>query len=292
VSIETANAVVTDRLTGQTKKKANPTVFSDEFRLTLTLAILDDHRLLMKSHFPLPPMGFSKDLLFEGIQWHQGWDVFEGVRLPGRNSVEKLCERIQLPSDLTGKRVLDIGAWNGAFSFECERRGAPEIVAFSLENPETSGFNRLQSLLDSKVRYVTGSVYNLQDYDLGKFDIVLFLGVLYHLRYPLLAVDRLRQVCAGELFIETHIVDEFAEDPIWRFYPSAELADDPSNWFGPNIPAVATAFQTAGFDISLLHRWGDRASFKATPSGSFAAFENTYEGQSHELQSRLNLQKG
>jgi len=246
----------------------------------------------MKRPLPSPPAGFSKDLLFEGIHWHQGWDVFEGVRLPGRNPVEELSERIQLPSDLTGKRVLDIGAWNGAFSFECERRGASEIVAFSLENPETSGFNRLKSLLGSKARYVTGSVYNLQDYNLGKFDIVLFLGVLYHLRYPLLAVDHLQQACAGELLIETHIIDEFADDPIWRFYPGAELLNDPSNWFGPNVSAVVSAFQTADFDISLLDRWGTRASFKATPSRSIAALENTYEGQSHELRSRLNLQKG
>jgi len=245
----------------------------------------------MTYHLPLPPAGFAQQLLFEGIHWHQGWNVFDGVRVPGRNSVEELRERIQLPSDLTGKRVLDIGAWNGAFSFECERRGASEVVAFSLENPETSGFNRLKSLLGSKVRYVTGSVYNLHEYELGTFDIVLFLGVLYHLRYPLLAVDRLREACTGELFIETYIIDEFAEDPIWRFYPGAELANDPSNWFGPNIPAVVTAFQTAGFEISFLESWGARASFKATPGASFAAFENTYEGQSHELQSRLNLQK-
>jgi tRNA (mo5U34)-methyltransferase len=247
--------------------------------------------LSMKYHLPLPPAGFSKDVFVEGVHWHQGWDLFEGVRLPGRNSVEELSERIQLPSDLMGKRVLDIGAWNGAFSFECERRGASEIVAFSLENPETSGFNRLKSLLGSKVKYVTGSVYNLQDYELGTFDIVLFLGVLYHLRYPLLAVDRLREACTNELLIETHIIDEFSEDPIWRFYPRAELANDPSNWFGPNISAVVTAFQTAGFDISFLESWGSRASFKATPGGPLSAFENTYEGQSHELQSRLHLQK-
>jgi len=243
----------------------------------------------MRHFLPSPPVGFSGELLFGGIQWHQGWDIFEGVRLPGRNSVEQLCEHIRLPVDLTDKRVLDIGAWNGAFSFECERRGASDVVAFSLENPETSGFNRLKAVLNSKVRYVTGSVYNLQDYNLGQFDVVLFLGVLYHLRYPLLAIDRLRTLCRGEVFIETHIIDEFADCPIWRFYPGAELAGDSSNWFGPNILAVITAFQTAGFDISLLDRWGSRASFKGTPSTVLAAFENTYEGQSHELRSKLKL---
>lgn len=243
----------------------------------------------MRHFLPSPPVGFSSELLFAGIQWHQSWGVFEGVRLPGRNSVEELCEHIQLPIDLAGKRVLDIGAWNGGFSFECERRGASEVIAFSLENPETSGFNRLRAVLNSKVRYVTGSVYNLQDYALGEFDVVLFLGVLYHLRYPLLAIDRLRSTCRGELFIETHIIDEFAQYPVWRFYPGAELEGDSSNWFGPNTLAVITAFQTAGFDISLLDNWGNRASFKATPTGSLAAFDNTYEGQSHELQSKLKL---
>ena len=126
----------------------------------------------MRHFLPSPPVGFSGELLFGGIQWHQGWDIFEGVRLPGRNSVEQLCEHIRLPVDLTDKRVLDIGAWNGAFSFECERRGASDVVAFSLENPETSGFNRLKAVLNSKVRYVTGSVYNLQDYNLGQFDVM------------------------------------------------------------------------------------------------------------------------
>lgn len=245
----------------------------------------------MKHHLPSPPKGFSSESLFAGIHWHQGWDVFEGIRLPGRNSVEELCEHIQLPVDLKDKRVLDIGAWNGAFSFECERRGAAEVVAFSLEDPETTGFNRLKSVLGSELRYVNGSVYNLQDYNLGQFDIVLFLGVLYHLRYPLLAIDRLRDVCRGELYIETHIIDELPEHPIWQFYPGSELAGDSSNWFGPNILAVVTAFQTAGFNISLLDQWGTRASFKATPSGSLAAFDNTYEGQSYELQSKLNLHK-
>ena len=71
------------------------------------------------------------------------------------------CERVQLPADLTGKRVLDIGAWNGGYSFECERRGAAEVVAYSLENPDVTGFNRLKALLGSRVRYVQGSVYTL-----------------------------------------------------------------------------------------------------------------------------------
>ena len=112
-----------------------------------------------------------------------------------------------VPEDLSGKRVLDVGAWNGGFTFECERRGAAEVVAYSLENPDQTGFNRLKALLGSQATYQVGSVYNLDARQLGQFDVILFLGVLYHLRYPLLAADKLRAVTRGTLHIETHVIE-------------------------------------------------------------------------------------
>src|ERR1700730_14934488 len=83
---------------------------------------------------PAPP-DFSPDSYFGGVHWHQRWEIFRGVFVPGRNSVEYLCEAAQLAVDTSGKRVLDVGASDGCFSFECERRGAKEVVALSLENP-------------------------------------------------------------------------------------------------------------------------------------------------------------
>lgn len=186
------------------------------------------------------PADFQADAFFAGVHWHQRWEIFPGVFVPGRNPVDFVCAAAQLPLDLTGKRVLDVGAWNGCFSFECERRGAAEVIAFSLEDPTQWGFDRLHRLLDSRVRYQRGSVYTLTPADLGLFDIILFFGVLYHLRYPLLAIDRLRGVCRcdpsprhtegeepeasasfsprptggegsgvrGEVFVETHVIDE------------------------------------------------------------------------------------
>ena len=229
--------------------------------------------------------------------------------LPGRNDVGEILNTIGFPEDLTGKRVLDIGAWNGGFTFECERRGASEVVAFSLENPATSGFNQIRAALGSKATYVLGSVYNLDPAALGVFDIVLFLGVLYHLRYPLLAADKIRGVTRGEVFIETHVIERcfippgrtsneavtlaqvspvLLETPIWQFYRHGELNADPSNWFGPNIPAVVEGFGSAGFDVQVVKSWGGRAAFRATPTRR-ADFEQTYEGQSPTLQQGLNL---
>src|SRR5262249_41031030 len=95
-----------------------------------------------KVGLPDAPRRFSPDAIFQGVHWHQRWEIFQGVFVPGINPVKDLCELSGLPADLSGKRVLDVGAWNGCFSFECERRGADEVVAFGPENPEEVGFNR------------------------------------------------------------------------------------------------------------------------------------------------------
>jgi tRNA (mo5U34)-methyltransferase len=166
---------------------------------------------------PQPPAGFDAHQAFEGIDWYHRWEVFNGISTPGRRPVDMICAKTQMPRDLTGKRVLDIGAWNGCFSFECERRGASEVVAYSLENPDVAGFNRLRDLLGSQVKYVQGSVYTLSPDELGEFDLILFFGVLYHLRYPLLAFDRVRSVCRGEVLVETHTVTSryLLRSPLW-----------------------------------------------------------------------------
>lgn len=240
--------------------------------------------------------------LFSDIYWHQKWEIAPGIFTPGNNPVAELCKYARLPQDLTGKRVLDIGAWNGCFSFECERRGAKEVVAYSLENPDVAGFNKLKAALNSQVKYIQGSVYALNPETIGKFDIVLFFGVLYHLRYPLLAIDRIRTICQGAVYTETHIANNrlllrkpfsivgriinlsgwFSSTPIWRQYKEYELhPEDRSNWFGPNIQAVIESFDSAGFDTVHLKTWnGDRAAFysKLKPELPDRIISGSYEG--------------
>jgi tRNA (mo5U34)-methyltransferase len=187
-----------------------------------------------------------------------------------------------LPENLSGKRVLDIGAWHGCLSFECERRGAREVIALGPESPVRTGFNKLKEAIHSKrVQYLLGTVYDLNPRTLGYFDIVLFCGVLYHLRYPTLGIDNIRRVCTGDIYIETVVSDqqllmkegeafrsvpmdeispELAKTPVWQFYRGGEMNADASNWFGPTCVAVVEAFESAGFTTKLLRRSG-RATF-------------------------------
>jgi tRNA (mo5U34)-methyltransferase len=231
---------------------------------------------------PTAPAGFDKQQFFAGIHWHQRWQLFQDVFTPGVNPIEEMCDDLTLPRNLAGKRVLDIGAWNGCLSFECERRGAREVIALSPEDPQSTGFYRLRDILCSRnVHFVRGTVYDLNPRQLGYFDVVLFCGVLYHLRYPLLGIDNIRRVCTGDVYVETVVSDAqlmiksregvkrvpmveispaLLAAPLWQFYRFDELNGDTSNWFGPNSLAVVEAFESAGFATRLLKTFG-RATF-------------------------------
>jgi tRNA (mo5U34)-methyltransferase len=264
---------------------------------------------------PPAPAGFRFDREFPNVPWHQRWELFQGVYTPGRNDVAILADLIGLPRDLRGMRVLDIGAWHGCFSFECERRGASEVVALTMESDEDTGFRGLARLTGSRVvRQVPGTVYHLDAKQLGHFDLVLFLGVLYHLRYPLLAIDNIRNVCRGTVLAETHVIDggwlkhrevnagmmslrrvsrRLPGVPLWRYYHDGELMGDKSNFFGPNCQAVLDAFASAGFAARLLYHWRDRATFEALAQGSLVeSLQHCYEMQSPTNRAVFQLHHG
>jgi tRNA (mo5U34)-methyltransferase len=159
---------------------------------------------------PLPrPDSFSIEQLFSAAPaWHQRWEIFADVFTPGRNPVEQLMSQAEVPADLSGKRVLDVGAFNGCCSFECERRGAAEVIALDLQPPAALGFPLIRDAISSRrVEFVQGSVYNLNPAIWGNSMWSCFFGVLYHLRYPLLAIDQLRRILRGTVYIESLVID-------------------------------------------------------------------------------------
>jgi tRNA (mo5U34)-methyltransferase len=236
----------------------------------------------------------------ESRQWYHSIDVEDGLVTPGAHSPAELREtlaRLQFPAQLDGLSVLDIGAWDGYFSFEAERRGARRVVAYDVAPADYFGFATARELLGSKVEYIQGSVYDLDRAHVGTFDVVLFAGVLYHLRYPLLALDRIHAICDGYMLLESHSLDNYVvlDDghvttleridpcleriPLYRFYPANELNRDYSNWFSPNRRAIEDGLRTAGFEPTLLSEWGDRVVYKAIKQGGVPEYlQETYEG--------------
>ncbi|MDE3196222.1 MAG: DUF1698 domain-containing protein [Acidobacteriota bacterium] len=172
-----------------------------------------------------------------------------GGILPGLQSIEHLRWRLGLfglPEDLSGKRVLDIGAWDGWFSFECERRGA-SVVAVDCVELDT--FLEARELIGSKVEYRTLDMNELSSARLGRFDIVLFLGVLYHLRHPLMGLEKVVELTTDLALVESFVIEREARavPTVMEFYERGELGGQIDNWCGPSPECLMAMCRSAGF---------------------------------------------
>jgi tRNA (mo5U34)-methyltransferase len=179
--------------------------------------------------------------------WWHSFELPDGSRIDGVSDLAAQKRRIAhfpIPQDLRGKRVLDIGAWDGWFSFEMERRGAEVVAIDRWENPR---FYEIRRLLNSRVDYRELDVYDLHPDRIGTFDIVLFMGVLYHVKHPLLALERVCSVCTDMAIVESFVLKDQTGRNLLEFFEYDEFGGQFDNWFGPT-PNCLTAFcRTAGF---------------------------------------------
>lgn len=187
------------------------------------------------------------------VNWYHRIDLGDGIVTPGVDDSDSRMAPLELPDDVSGRSVLDIGAWDGVFSFEMERRGADRVLAtdsfcWGGEGWGTQeGFLTARRVLGSRVEDLEIDVMDLSPARVGTFDLVLFVGVLYHLRHPLLALERVASVTGEQLILDTHTAMTDEHEPVMRFYPGTELNDDPTNWWGPNPPAVEAMLRDVGF---------------------------------------------
>ena len=194
--------------------------------------------------------------------WFHSIDFGEGVVAPGIVGSEVLQQSFTwlcLPG-LKGKTLLDIGAWNGYYTFETEKRGA-EVTALDsycwngAGHGNKNGFDLAYQHFDSKAKTIELEVVDICEEKVGRHDVVLFLGVLYHLKHPLLALEKVASVADELVVVETQIDLCTVQEPAMRFYPGTELAADSSNWWGPNPAAVLAMMKTVGLKgCKMVHQ--------------------------------------
>jgi len=171
-----------------------------------------------------------------------------------------------IPADLTGKSVLDVGCNAGFYAIEMKLRGAARVVGID-DDPRYLA----QARLACEVRGVDLELRQLSVYDVAelgeRFDLVLFLGVLYHLRHPLLALDLLHEhVARDTLVFQTMVRGSLEAAALAEDYPFSEMAvfertgypamyfverryaNDPTNWWIPNLACAEAMLRSAGFD--------------------------------------------
>src|SRR5580698_946014 len=196
------------------------------------------------------------------LGYYHSIELPDGRVIPGIQSLETQRARIAqfpIPEDLRGKRVLDIGAWDGWFSFEMERRGA-RVVA--VDSTKRTRFLEAKQMLGSKVEHVVADISYLTPREVGYFDIVLFFGVLYHLKHPMLALERVCELSTDLVCVESFVTDDQPTGtiPSMEFYEGSELAGQFDNWVGPNVACLMAFCRTAGFARVEFHGvWEDRA---------------------------------
>ena len=207
--------------------------------------------------------------------WWHTIDLGDGVKTPGHDNARSQEIRTQaVPRRLRGKTVLDVGCWDGYFSFLCERRGATVTPVdnfqytdfvrskYGAELNGGEGFRVPARLLGSRLKLKRRDFSSLR----GSFDIALFFGVLYHERYPLLALEHLARLTREYAVVETHYVKS-GSAPLLRFYPGSSLNQDPTNFWGPTLSCVELMLKDVGFRrVSLLRTYrhdDNRAIFLA-----------------------------
>ena len=204
--------------------------------------------------------------------WFHTIDLGNGVRTPGQKDTPTEVGIMQLP-DMTGRSVLDIGAYDGFYSFESERRGAARVVAadsWSWNWPGSDArrnFDLAHEVLASSVETKTVLVEDVSPETVGgTFDVVLFLGVLYHAPDPIGYLKAVRSVTSGLAVVET-VIDLLDVDvPAAGYYPSDSLNNDGSNFFGPNPAAVEGMLLDAGFArVTRFDAWTTNTWYSIAP---------------------------
>ncbi|HLY46761.1 MAG TPA: DUF1698 domain-containing protein [Stellaceae bacterium] len=239
--------------------------------------------------------------LIASRRWYHSFEIAPGIWSPGRARINAgwVLTASGIPQGLEAKRVIDIGAADGAYTFEFLRRGA-SVLAIDVQPPDNTGFGIANQLAPRPAEHRTMSVYDLSP-AVGTFDIVWFWGVYYHLREPLLALRAIRSVLKkdGLLYFGGEIIDgadpnkdprlagmrdhfEALRDvPVTYFTHGNAYAGDHSNWFVPNMACLREWLIASGFkDIQM-----ETGSAKARVRGT-ARYDETWQDQEHPLRRR------
>lgn len=211
-----------------------------------------------------------RDAIAAQSYWYHKIELPGGIVTPGWAPLN--VDSYGIPTDLTGKRVLDVGAWDGFWSFEALKRGAREVVAIddfsdflgSLEERDRPGWQTFDLCRDAlgydhdTCQRTEMSVYDVSEDRLGRFDVVFCFGVLYHLRHPLLALDCLGSVCDESIHVESAILDDFSPyrggmgkgypgQMVMEFYPDTQYGNNETNWWAPSVQCLGHMVRSAGF---------------------------------------------
>ncbi len=197
----------------------------------------------------------------QDIKWFHRINLGDTVT-PGIDDSQEKLRRLAIPPDLAGKTFLDVGAWDGFFSFEAERRGAARVLATDsfvwqgkVPGYSKAGFDYARQTLGSKVESMLIDPFDLSPQRVGQWDVVLLAGVVYHVKNPWMLIERAASVTRELLIVETVTGLNFWPRPAIAIYGEG-FAGDKTNFCAPNVPALRVMLRDCGFsDIMPLSKY-------------------------------------
>jgi tRNA (mo5U34)-methyltransferase len=209
----------------------------------------------------------KRELIAEALRrhWFHAIDLGDGAFTPiSPDAMVRHIHQAFLDTDFTGKKVLDIGCWDGGWSFAAEQRGAAEVYATDLISQrdrkphELSNFELAHKILNSRVKYFPHiDVYNIHELGVRDFDIIIYMGVFYHVKDPVLVLGRLRQVArpGATILCEGEVIG--SERSYAEFYYNEDYARSSSNWWVPSIGCVREWLECNFFQVEREYREHD-----------------------------------
>ena len=193
--------------------------------------------------------------------WFHSIDLPYGVVTPGQGSQAfiKNAADIYFAMGIEGRTVLDVGAWDGAFSFEAERRGAADILAVDelAWHPASwtggkAGFDLCHEALELRVRSRRLDLPQVTLENVGPFDIVLYNGIVYHVLDPIRDLIEMSRIARYALTVETYIDNLEYPRPVMNFFPGEKMPVGlPQNGWGPNSLLMHALLAKLGFETVL-----------------------------------------
>ncbi len=226
---------------------------------------------------PTPPLGASIDReelarrIDELGEWFHNLDLHGVPTAPNHflgdfPKVKWKYISAAIPEDLTGATVLDIGCNGGFYSIQMKQRGAARVLGLDIDDRYLNQARFAADTLGLQIEFQKLSVYSLDELP-GQFDYVLFLGVFYHLRYPVYALDKVVKKVGGRLLFQTMIRGseqarvweknyhfwnkQIFSDPDFpcMYFIEGSYANDPTNWWIPNRGAAEAMLRSSGLEI-------------------------------------------
>jgi SAM-dependent methyltransferase len=208
-------------------------------------------------------------------RWYHTLELPGGVVTPGEYDLRPALLRVPLPESLEGRRCLDVGTHDGFWAFEMEKRGAREVVAIDLDDPERYDYARPAPIITESVRAQTAerlegfeiarralgsqvqrrdmSVYELSPAGVGEFDFAVIGTLLLHLRDPVGALSAIDRVLRGDLLVND--VVSVSLTALRPRTPAAKLMAEPGLpfWWLPNVRGLRQLVVSAGYDVVASH---------------------------------------